>query len=215
MTNNFRSIAIDGPAASGKSVVGKKLSELINYEFLDTGIMYRAVTYVSKTESIDPILVSNYFKEKIIEVIFDDKNNKIYYKKDEITNSLFSDLVDTNVSEISKIIEVRRNLVIEQRKISESNNIVMVGRDIGTIVLPKSELKVYLDASIAVRAKRRSEELGLDSSDIEKKLKSRDITDSNRKNSPLRIDEDAHFINTDNLNIAQVVMMIKDLIPND
>ena len=215
MTNNFRSIAIDGPAASGKSVVGKKLSELINYEFLDTGIMYRAVTYVSKTESIDPILVSNYFKEKIIEVIFDDKNNKIYYKKNEITNSLFSDLVDTNVSEISKIIEVRRNLVIEQRKISESNNIVMVGRDIGTIVLPKSELKVYLDASIAVRAKRRSEELGLDSSDIEKKLKSRDITDSSRKNSPLRIDEDAHFINTDNLNIAQVVMMIKDLIPND
>ena len=215
MTNNFRSIAIDGPAASGKSVVGKKLSELINYEFLDTGIMYRAVTYVSKTESIDPILVSNYFKEKIIEVIFDDKNNKIYYKKNEITNSLFSDLVDTNVSEISKIIEVRRNLVIEQRKISESNNIVMVGRDIGTIVLPKSELKVYLDASIAVRAKRRSEELGLDSSDIQKKLKSRDITDSSRKNSPLRIDEDAHFINTDNLNIAQVVMMIKDLIPND
>ena len=215
MTNNFRSIAIDGPAASGKSVVGKKLSELINYEFLDTGIMYRAVTYVSKTESIDPILVSNYFKEKIIEVIFDDKNNKIYYKKNEITNSLFSDLVDSNVSEISKIIEVRRNLVIEQRKISESNSIVMVGRDIGTIVLPKSELKVYLDASIAVRAKRRSEELGLDSSDIEKKLKSRDITDSSRKNSPLRIDEDAHFINTDNLNIAQVVMMIKDLIPND
>ena len=215
MTNNFRSIAIDGPAASGKSVVGKKLSELINYEFLDTGIMYRAVTYVSKTESIDPILVSNYFKEKIIEVIFDDKNNKIYYKKNEITNSLFSDLVDTNVSEISKIIEVRRNLVIEQRKISETNNIVMVGRDIGTIVLPNSQLKVYLDASIAVRAKRRSEELGLESSDIEKKLKSRDITDSSRKNSPLRIDEDAHFINTDNLNIAQVVMMIKDLIPND
>ena len=215
MTNNFRSIAIDGPAASGKSVVGKKLSELINYEFLDTGIMYRAVTYVSKTESIDPILVSNYFKEKIIEVIFEDKNNKIYYKKNEITNSLFSDLVDTNVSEISKIIEVRKNLVIEQRKISESNSIVMVGRDIGTIVLPKSELKVYLDASIAVRAKRRSEELGLDSSDIEKKLKSRDITDSSRKNSPLRIDEDAHLINTDNLNIDQVVMMIKDLIPND
>ena len=215
MTNNFRSIAIDGPAASGKSVVGKKLSELINYEFLDTGIMYRAVTYVSKSESINPILVSNYFKEKTIEIIFDDKNNKIYYKKNEITNSLFSDLVDTNVSEISKIIEVRKNLVIEQRKISEANNIVMVGRDIGTIVLPNSELKVYLDASIAVRAKRRSEELGLESSDIEKKLKSRDITDSSRKNSPLRIDEDAHFINTDNLNIAQVVMMIKDLIPND
>ena len=215
MTNNFRSIAIDGPAASGKSVVGKKLSELINYEFLDTGIMYRAVTYVSKSESINPILVSNYFKEKTIEIIFDDKNNKIYYKKNEITNSLFSDLVDTNVSEISKIIEVRKNLVIEQRKISETNNIVMVGRDIGTIVLPNSQLKVYLDASIAVRAKRRSEELGLESSDIEKKLKSRDITDSSRKNSPLRIDEDAHFINTDNLNIAQVVMMIKDLIPND
>ena len=215
MINNFRSIAIDGPAASGKSVVGKKLSELINYEFLDTGIMYRAVTYVSKSESINPILVSNYFKEKTIEIIFDDKNNKIYYKKNEITNSLFSDLVDTNVSEISKIIEVRKNLVIEQRKISEANNIVMVGRDIGTIVLPNSELKVYLDASIAVRAKRRSEELGLESSDIEKKLKSRDITDSSRKYSPLRIDEDAHFINTDNLNIAQVVMMIKDLIPND
>ena len=91
----------------------------------------------------------------------------------------------------------------------------MVGRDIGTIVLPNSNLKIYLDASIDIRAKRRSKELGLNSFDVEKKIKLRDVVDSNRKNSPLTIDKDAHLINTDLLNIDEVVIKIKELLEDD
>ena len=128
---------------------------------------------------------------------------------------MFSDSVDKNVSDISKITRVRKNLVKEQINISKINNIVMVGRDIGTIVLPNSNLKIYLDASIDIRAKRRSKELGLNSFDVEKKIKLRDVVDSNRKNSPLTIDKDAHLINTDLLNIDEVVIKIKELLEDD
>ena len=211
MINNLKSIAIDGPAASGKSAVGKKLSELLNYDFLDTGIMYRAVTYISISELLDPVLVSAYFAKSLLKVKLKGEKNKIYYKNKDITSFLFSDSVDKNVSDISKITRVRKNLVKEQINISKINNIVMVGRDIGTIVLPNSNLKIYLDASIDIRAKRRSKELGLNSFDVEKKIKLRDVVDSNRKNSPLTIDKDAHLINTDLLNIDEVVIKIKEL----
>lgn len=215
MINNLKSIAIDGPAASGKSAVGKKLSELLNYDFLDTGIMYRAVTYISISELLDPVLVSAYFAKSLLKVKIKGEKNKIYYKNKDITSFLFSDSVDKNVSDISKITRVRKNLVKEQINISKINNIVMVGRDIGTIVLPNSNLKIYLDASIDIRAKRRSKELGLNSFDVEKKIKLRDVVDSNRKNSPLTIDKDAHLINTDLLNIDEVVIKIKELLEDD
>ncbi|MBL39904.1 MAG: cytidylate kinase [Chloroflexi bacterium] len=215
MINNLKSIAIDGPAASGKSAVGKKLSELLNYDFLDTGIMYRAVTYISISELLDPVLVSAYFGKSLLKVKLKGEKNKIYYKNKDITSFLFSDYVDKNVSDISKITRVRKNLVKEQINISKINNIVMVGRDIGTIVLPNSNLKIYLDASIDIRAKRRSKELGLNSFDVEKKIKLRDVVDSNRKNSPLAIDKDAHLINTDLLNVDEVVIKIKELLEDD
>lgn len=215
MINNLKSIAIDGPAASGKSAVGKKLSELLNYDFLDTGIMYRAVTYISISELLDPVLVSAYFAKSLLKVKLKGEKNKIHYKNKDITSFLFSDSVDKNVSDISKITRVRKNLVKEQINISKINNIVMVGRDIGTIVLPNSNLKIYLDASIDIRAKRRSKELGLNSFDVEKKIKLRDVVDSNRKNSPLTIDKDAHLINTDLLNIDEVVIKIKELLEDD
>ena len=215
MINNLKSIAIDGPAASGKSAVGKKLSELLNYDFLDTGIMYRAVTYISISELLDPVLVSAYFGKSLLKVKLKGEKNKIYYKNKDITSFLFSDYVDKNVSDISKITRVRKNLVKEQINISKINNIVMVGRDIGTKVLPNSNLKIYLDASIDIRAKRRSKELGLNSFDVEKKIKLRDVVDSNRKNSPLAIDKDAHLINTDLLNVDEVVIKIKELLEDD
>lgn len=215
MINNLKSIAIDGPAASGKSAVGKKLSELINYDFLDTGIMYRAVTYISISELLDPVLVSAYFAKSLLQVKLKGEKNKIYYKNKDITSFLFSDSVDKYVSDISKITRVRKNLVKEQINISKINNIVMVGRDIGTIVLPNSNLKIYLDASIDIRAKRRSKELGLNTLDVEKKIKLRDVVDSNRKNSPLTIDKDAHLINTDLLNVDEVVIKIKELLEDD
>ncbi|MDG2101562.1 MAG: (d)CMP kinase [Dehalococcoidales bacterium] len=212
MNNIYKSIAIDGPAASGKSVVGKQIAEKLSYIFLDTGLMYRAVTYISINKKINPINVSEFFSKNIINLNLSDSKNIINYEKNNITSFLFSNEIDSNVSNISKLKEVRQNLVKEQKEISKSNNIVMVGRDIGTKVLPNANLKIYLDASIEIRALRRSKELnGLSTNIIEEKIKNRDVIDKNRVNSPLKLADDAIIINTDTLTINQVVSNIIEL----
>ena len=135
--------------------------------------------------------------------------NQIYYKNTDITDKLFTDKIDSKVSDYSKIKLVRENLVLQQKKISEGTNIVMVGRDIGTKVLPNSDLKVYLDASLEIRAQRRvkdQDELTLE--EVKKSLESRDVIDKNRDNSPLIIDKNAYVINTDKLDILEVVDQI-------
>jgi CMP/dCMP kinase len=212
LNNIYKSIAIDGPAASGKSVVGKQIAEKLSYIFLDTGLMYRAVTYISINKKINPINVSEFFSKNIINLNLSDSKNIINYEKNNITSFLFSNEIDSNVSNISKLKEVRQNLVKEQKEISKSNNIVMVGRDIGTKVLPNANLKIYLDASIEIRALRRSKELnGLSTNIIEEKIKNRDVIDKNRVNSPLKLADDAIIINTDTLTINQVVSNIIEL----
>ena len=174
--------------------------------------MYRAVTYISINKKINPINVSEFFSKNIINLNLSDSKNIINYEKNNITSFLFSNEIDSNVSNISKLKEVRQNLVKEQKEISKSNNIVMVGRDIGTKVLPNANLKIYLDASIEIRALRRSKELnGLSTNIIEEKIKNRDVIDKNRVNSPLKLADDAIIINTDTLTINQVVSNIIEL----
>ena len=205
----YKSIAIDGPAASGKSAVGKLLADKLSYNFLDTGIMYRAVTYLVEEINMSPENASNYFKNKQISISLSKLRNQIYYKNTDITDKLFTDKIDSKVSDYSKIKLVRENLVLQQKKISEGTNIVMVGRDIGTKVLPNSDLKVYLDASLEIRAQRRvkdQDELTLE--EVKKSLESRDVIDKNRDNSPLIIDKNAYVINTDKLDILEVVDQI-------
>ena len=205
----YKSIAIDGPAASGKSAVGKLLADKLSYSFLDTGIMYRAVTYLVEEINMSPENASNYFKNKQISISLSKLRNQIYYKNTDITDKLFTDKIDSKVSDYSKIKLVRENLVLQQKKISEGTNIVMVGRDIGTKVLPNSDLKVYLDASLEIRAQRRvkdQDELTLE--EVKKSLESRDVIDKNRDNSPLIIDKNAYVINTDKLDILEVVDQI-------
>ena len=209
MKRFYKSLAIDGPAASGKSVVGREIADKLSYVFLDTGLMYRAVTYISINNKINPINVSGFFKRNIISIKLQNSKNIIQYEKKDITSFLFSNEIDSNVSNISKIKEVRENLVKEQKEISKTNNIVMVGRDIGTKVLPNSNLKIYLDASLEIRALRRSKELDeISTNTMERKLKDRDAIDKNRKNSPLKLAEDAIIINTDTLTINQVASKI-------
>ena len=204
----YKSIAIDGPAASGKSAVGKLLADKLSYSFLDTGIMYRAVTYLVEEINMSPENASTYFKNKQISISLSDLRNQIFYKNTDITDKLFTDKIDSKVY-YSKIKLVRENLVLQQKKISEGTNIVMVGRDIGTKVLPKSDLKIYLDASLEIRAQRRvkdQDELTLE--EVKKSLESRDVIDKNRDNSPLIIDKNAYVINTDKLDILEVVDQI-------
>ena len=124
-------------------------------------------------------------------------------------DKLFTDKIDSKFSDYSKIKLVRENLVLQQKKKSEGTNIVMVGRDIGTKVLPSSDLKIYLDASLEIRAQRRvkdQDELTLE--EVKKSLESRDVIDKNRDNSPLIIDKNAYVINTDKLDILEVVDQI-------
>tara|TARA_B110000438_G_scaffold264261_1_gene276808 strand:- start:10255 stop:10908 length:654 start_codon:yes stop_codon:yes gene_type:complete len=209
LKKTYKSLAIDGPAASGKSVVGRQIAEKLSYVFLDTGLMYRAVTYISINKKMNPIIVSKFFSTNVFNIKLQDPKNIIHYEKKDITSFLFSNEIDQNVSNISKIKEVRGNLVKEQKEISKANNLVMVGRDIGTKVLPNANLKIYLDASIHIRAIRRSKELNETSTNIiEEKLKIRDVIDKNRKNSPLKLADDAIIINTDTLTINEVVSKI-------
>ena len=208
----YKSIAIDGPAASGKSAVGRLLAEKLSYDFLDTGIMYRAVTYIIQEFQIEPVKASKLFFESKLVIDFSNLNNKIIYQDQDISDFLFTDKIDSEVSGFSKIKSVRENLVFEQKKISNSTNIVMVGRDIGTKVLQNSNLKIYLDASIDVRALRRSKDVeNLSKNEVKIMLESRDFIDKNRSNSPLVIDRNASVINTDNLTIDQVVSNILNL----
>ncbi|MBC78972.1 MAG: cytidylate kinase [Chloroflexi bacterium] len=208
----YKSIAIDGPAASGKSAVGRLLAEKLSYDFLDTGIMYRAVTYIIQEFQIEPVKASKLFFESKLVIDFSNLNNKIIYQDQDISDFLFTDKIDSEVSGFSKIKSVRENLVFEQKKISNSTNIVMVGRDIGTKVLQNSNLKIYLDASIDVRALRRSKDVeNLSKNEVKIMLESRDVIDKNRSNSPLVIDRNASVINTDNLTIDQVVSNILNL----
>ena len=202
----YKSIAIDGPAASGKSAVGKLLAEKLSYSFLDTGIMYRAVTFLVEEINITPENASSYFKNTEISINLSNLKNQIFYKNTDITDKLFTDKIDSKVSDYSKIKLVRDNLVLEQKKISEGTNIVMVGRDIGTKVLPNSDLKIYLDASLDIRAQRRVKDQDvLTIEEVKKSLESRDVIDKNRDNSPLIIDKNAYVINTDKLDILEVV----------
>ena len=188
------------------------MAEKLSYDFLDTGIMYRAVTYIIQEFQIEPVKASKLFFESKLVIDFSNLNNKIIYQDQDISDFLFTDKIDSEVSGFSKIKSVRENLVFEQKKISNSTNIVMVGRDIGTKVLQNSNLKIYLDASIDVRALRRSKDVeNLSKNEVKIMLESRDVIDKNRSNSPLVIDRNASVINTDNLTIDQVVSNILNL----
>ncbi len=222
-------IAIDGPAGSGKSTVTKLIAKKLKLLYLDTGAMYRALSWLLIKENID------YTKEKILQNIL--KNISIVFKSNDnshqdvfinnncVTKEIRSQEISSIVSKISSIKEVRKFLVEEQRKIGESGGLVAEGRDIGTTVFPYAELKIFLTASIDERAKRRkSDKNSKDSQNIEldtlkELIKKRDFEDSNREISPLVKANDAIEIITDKYSIDEVVDKIIDLyndkIPKD
>ena len=212
-----KKIAIDGPAASGKSSVGIKLAKKLNFSFLDTGVMYRAVTCAAIMEGVDiedEEKVSELASRIKIEInkptLDDGRTNDVLIEGKDLTWKIREPEVNENVSQVSKYPEVRRILTEKQRKIAKSGEIVMVGRDIGTIVLPNADLKIFLKASLEERARRRfKEEISrndsIDFDAIIENLKKRDQIDSQREIAPLVPAEDAVIVNTNGKSVDEVV----------
>ena len=213
-------ITIDGPVASGKTAVGRALARRIPARFLDTGMMYRAITWASIQQQINfdnQDALAELTKTLNIEVILEDGEQILKVDGTDITDELRDPDVELNVSKISQVGSVRHELVSQQRAIASTGDIVMVGRDIGTVVIPEADLIIYLDASIQIRAKRRHDEMRRKGHRIElenlvEEIKTRDNMDSNRKDSPLMSAKDAVIINTDRLRIDQVVNLILESI---
>ena len=216
MSNTHLTIAIDGPVASGKTAVGKEVSKILKIRFLDTGIMYRALCVAAIKEAIAPTDEIELCKSaKTILVDFDDSSNlakSIKINGYDVTASLRNPEVNRLVSTISKIPEIRKILVTNQRELSKHHSIIMVGRDIGTNVLKNASTKFYLEASVPIRAQRRFAELNSSSNitldQVLEDIRHRDSLDSTSSHAPLKKASDAILINTDDLNIDQTVSII-------
>ena len=206
-------ISIDGAAGTGKTTVGIKLAEELNYQFLDSGKIYRAYTYkMIKNNTLEAIDIINQLSTTNIEYKY--LSNKEILKLDgqNVSDELHSEQVDKYVSDISKIPEIRLKMTELQREIAKKNFIV-VGRDIGTVVLPNAELKIFLTASIEERARRRfNERKNENIKDIEKSIRNRDYIDSTRKVAPLKIPKNAVVIDTENKNVNKVSQEILNLV---
>lgn len=212
-------IAIDGPSGSGKSTAAKIVAERLNFNYVDTGAMYRAVTLSclrNKLQEKDEIAKI----AKNIEINFgrikDDGSQQIYLNNENITERIRSQDIDQNVSDIASIPIVREILLNKQRKLAQKKNIIMDGRDIGTRVLPDADLKIFLTASLEVRTNRRFKELvnkgkEVSRKTVKKNLAARDKRDSKRNHSPLAKADDAVEINSDNLSPEQVAERIIEL----
>ena len=212
-------IAIDGPVASGKTTVGLNLARELGYRLVDTGMMYRAITWLALHEGVDILeeeAVTTLARLAQIELGQPTKegNPRLSINGLDITNELRSPEVDRNVSLVSRVAGVREAMVRRQRELAGEGNLIMLGRDIGTVVLPDAPLKVYLDASARERAHRRRLELlenGVDrpEQEIFEELEQRDEMDRNRHASPLRPAEGAIIIVTDGLSLEEVVDRVR------
>jgi len=209
-------IAIDGPAASGKSTLGRRLAEKLDYLFFDTGVMYRAITWIVLQRGVevkDEAGVTRLAETVQIDVLPPSKDDgracDVLADGVDITWETRSREVEANVSPVSAYRGVRQALASQQRRIGLRGRVVMVGRDIGTVVLPEAELKIYLDASAKERARRRYKEVldrggKADYEQILGNVRARDEIDSTRAFSPLCAAEDAIILNSDNLNADEV-----------
>lgn len=213
-------IAIDGPAASGKSTIGKRLADALGYLFFDTGVMYRAITWLALQRGLDmndEAAITSLAESVPIDVRppsqADGRACDVVIDGQDVTWETRRPEVDANVSVVSAYPGVRRALSAQQRRIGQRGRVVMVGRDIGTVVLPDADLKIYLDASAEERARRRYDEIiargeSADYDEILAKVIERDRIDSTRDVAPLRAAEDAVIVDSDNLNAEEVFQLV-------
>ena len=200
-------ITIDGAAGTGKTTVGILTANRLNFSFLDTGKIYRAFTLKLIKDSIqlnEEEIIKNLDKTEI-HYLYDNQKEFVFLDKIDVTNEILSKEVEKSVSLISKIPEVRNKMTALQRSIVNNKNFVVAGRDIGTVVLPEAEVKIFLIASIEERAKRRlAERKDQTYLDIIESMRNRDNIDSTRKIAPLKAPENSLIIDTEGLNIIEV-----------
>ena len=211
-------IAIDGPASSGKSTVAKIIAKDLGYTYLDTGAMYRAATYIALQHQISPEEAS-----QVLDLLdqypisfgrSEDGQQLVYVGDVDVSHPIRENTVTNAVSSFAAVPAVREKLVALQQEIAQQGGIVMDGRDIGTVVLPKAELKIFLVASVAERAERRYKEnlakgIETDLETLKEEIAARDYKDSHRATSPLKQAEDAIYLDTTGLSIQEVVDKIK------
>ena len=222
-TNPPSIIAIDGPAASGKSTIGLRLARTLGHLFFDTGVMYRAITWLAIDHDLnvgDETAMTDLAERMHIDVQPASKDDgrtcDVLVAGRDVTWEMRLPQVEANVSTVAAYRGVREALSQQQRRIGERGHIVMVGRDIGTVVLPNADLKIYLDASAEERAQRRYEEIvtrggTANYADILAKVIERDRIDSTRAVAPLRAAEDAVTIHTDRLSADEVYQQVLHL----
>ncbi|MGD2158584.1 MAG: (d)CMP kinase [Anaerolineales bacterium] len=217
-------IAIDGPAASGKSTLARCLARDLGYLYFDTGVMYRTVTWVAIQREVP--LVNESAVTAIAEKVRidvhppsqdDGRYSDVVADGEDVTSGIRRSEVDANVSMVSAYPGVRKALTTQQRRIGMQGQVVMVGRDIGTVVLPEAELKIYLDASVEERARRRFIERKnrgeeADYAEILETMRKRDQIDTTRDLAPLRPAEDAVIIDSDGLDADQVLSLVLELV---
>jgi cytidylate kinase len=211
-TRQGKVIAIDGPAAAGKTVVGRAVARRLGYTFLDTGIMYRALTWLALRQGLamddEPALGHLAYSSPMRPT--GKEGDGVELQDRELVQELRSPEVDRNVSLVSRVSEVRRALVDQQRQLAAAGGMVMVGRDIGTVVLPGADLKLFMSAPVEARAKRRWQEMRELGHEVEldqvlQETRARDETDSQRGDSPLVAAPDSISVDTGHLSVDQVV----------
>jgi cytidylate kinase len=209
-------VALDGPGSSGKSSVGAAAARLLGYRFCDTGLLYRAVTWLALQRGVEPAdtnalvgLVGE------VELAQDEEGRlaRVMVGGVDVTVDVRAGSIDEHVSEVARVPEVRAALLSRQRALARAGGIVMAGRDIGTVVLPDADVKLYLDASVEERARRRAAERGtepdgVDAARILAELRRRDRMDSSRPVAPLRASDDAVHVRSDGLSFDETVAAV-------
>ncbi len=211
-------VAVDGPAGAGKSTVAKIVADKMGYTYIDTGAMYRAVAYktLQMKKNVTDELILKAAADIDITLRYENGATRVFEGGAEITDKIRTPEINAIVSQVAKLGAVRDKMTGLQRKMAQSDAVIMDGRDIGTVVLPRADLKIFLVASVEERAKRRHKELtekGHDVSfeEIKKSIENRDKTDSEREIAPLKQADDAILLDTTGLTIEEVTAKIIEL----
>ena len=220
---NTINIAIDGPSSAGKSTTAKMLAQKLGIIYVDTGALYRALAYYALSNNIDPTDVPSVDKMlETVKISLEYKHNiqKVLVNNEDVTERIRTPEISIAALNISKIPSVREFLLATQRDIAAANSVIMDGRDIGTVVLPNAEFKVFLTANPVVRAARRYKELiisGIECTqeDVLRQINERDHNDTHREIAPLKPAPDSIFIDSTYLTINEVVKIIYDLVSSD
>ena len=214
------SVAIDGPSGAGKSSVAKKIAENFKIMYLDTGALYRAIGYYFIRNNLDyknGKMVEENLNKISLDIKFSDGKQIMFINGEDVTSKIRTNEVSMAASAISSVKATREFLIDTQREIAKKNSVVMDGRDIGTVILPKADVKIFLKASLEERTRRRFEELNKVNNNIKyeevfNQMRERDFNDTNRKVAPLRPAEDAVIFDSTKLEFEQVVSELTNII---